>query len=103
MVRLQFGDSSPAHRGVSVSDAELKELIRAINEREHEWPEACGPALPVGRDEIYATLLRDINTRPLEQRRFTRYVGLTYATNAGLCGSRERRFDGSERGHAALG
>ena len=47
---------------------------------------ACEPLPFVGFDAVYAALLADVLGRPAEERRHLRYVSLTDASNARLCG-----------------
>jgi hypothetical protein len=85
--RLRYGDSLPGHAQLAVSGEETTQLARLIDEYEGaEQP--CAPPPFVDRDALYAAMLDDIRQQPPEDRPFVRYLGLTYATNAGACGSR---------------
>ncbi len=49
--------------------------------------EECAPLDFMTEDEKYALLLRDILAQDAEDRPFIRYLGATYSSNAGDCGS----------------
>jgi hypothetical protein len=76
-------DSTPPSRGWTVGEVAL--LARFIDGLEGDVT-ACA-ALPfVSVDELLAAVADDIAVLAEEDRRFARYVTLTYASNAGLCG-----------------
>jgi hypothetical protein len=76
-------DSKPPYRGSTTGEVAL--LARFIDELEGDVP-GCA-ALPfVGIDGVLEAVADDIAVLAAEDRRFARYVTLTYASNARLCG-----------------
>jgi hypothetical protein len=57
-------------------------------------PVGCEPLPLVSVDATFEAMAADISAAPADARPFTRYLGLTYASNSGLCGpalERQRR------------
>jgi hypothetical protein len=82
-------EGHPPALGVTVppatpGDAEL--LARFVDGLRVEAP-ACSELPFVSLDETFAALAADVAVLPADTRPFTRYLGLTYASNAGLCGA----------------
>ncbi|MEY2930750.1 MAG: hypothetical protein RL033_1499, partial [Pseudomonadota bacterium] len=66
---------------------ELALVTRFIDQLPSAPVPACA-ALPfLSSDAMYAALLTDVLRTPESDRPFQRYVGLTYASNAGWCGA----------------
>ncbi len=68
----------------SVGDVEL--FARFIDALGAETP-TCAPLPFVGSDAALASMALDLSALPPPARPFARYLGLTYASNAGVCGA----------------
>lgn len=63
-----------------------------------QWIEGLGEVLActhdggfVSVDQVYATMLQDLLRQPVEDRSFTRYLGVVNAYNSGACGTALQR------------
>jgi hypothetical protein len=81
-------DGHPPALGVTVAPASPGDaalLARFVDGLLVAAP-ACTELPFVSLEETFAALAADVAGLPADTRRFTRYLGLTYASNAGLCG-----------------
>lgn len=85
MALIRNGNMPPEDVRERLIDGELAVLGRFIDEL--QLPASpCTPLPFVSQDDLYAALLGDMASQPEAERPFIRYLGLTYASNAGLCG-----------------
>jgi hypothetical protein len=62
-------------------------ITRFIDGLRTEPPPSCERLPFLGLDEAWAAMLADVNAFPEAERRFLRYLGVSYASNAGSCGA----------------
>jgi hypothetical protein len=79
--------TSPASQPGPANRGEIALVSRFIDRLPATPSAACAEPTFQSLDAVYATLLADVQRVPAPDRPFTRYVGLTYASNAGSCGA----------------
>jgi hypothetical protein len=87
IVRSRYGDGVAAHPAPLFDASSQATLVQFIDTYSGGAKQACGPLDFRSRDDVQAAMLADIQQQAPEDRAFTRYVDMTYATNAGACGS----------------
>lgn len=65
---------------------EIALISQFIDRLRTEPPASCERLPFLGVDDAMAAMLVDVNARPEAERPFLRYVGVSYASNAGSCG-----------------
>jgi hypothetical protein len=91
VARLKDGSMPPAGTRERPTEGEIALIAQFIDELAATPAAAC-EALPfVGTDALYAAMLADISTQSVGDRPFVRYVGVTYSSNAGVCGAALQR------------
>lgn len=69
-------------------------ITQLIDRMRREPLPSCEPLPFLSGDEALAAMLADVVARPEAERPFLRYLGVSYASNAGMCGAAldEQRF-----------
>jgi mono/diheme cytochrome c family protein len=83
---IQDGSMPPAGILERLIESEIALIARFIDELEPLTVPGCDALAFVGQDDVYATMAADISLQPAGDRPFIRYLGVTHASNAGLCG-----------------
>jgi hypothetical protein len=86
MQDLRHG-STPSRRRPVPTAGDIALLSQFIDRMRSEPPPSCEPLPFLSVDDAYAALLADVNARPEADRPFLRYLGVSYASNAGSCGA----------------
>lgn len=87
LLRLSEGSTPPSVAHPGRGNTGEVALVRRFIDRLPAVPElACAPLALQSLDAIYAALLADVQRAPEQDRPFLRYVGLSYASNSGVCG-----------------
>ena len=86
--RMRDGSMPPAGSSLvrPVTSGEIALVASFVDQLPATPAAACDPLAFLSSDDVYAALLADAQAAPPQDRPFFRYVGLTYASNAGLCG-----------------
>jgi hypothetical protein len=88
LLRMSDGSMPPATGSLGKpSSGEIALVTRFIDRLPAAPAAACAALEFRDLDAVYTALLADVQRAPAPDRPFLRYVGLTYASNAGLCGS----------------
>jgi len=80
------GAPGQLQRGGDPTTGDIALLADFIDQLATEPAPRCEPLPFVGLDAAYASVLADVQSRPAEERTVLRYVSLTDASNARLCG-----------------
>jgi hypothetical protein len=69
------------------TSGEVVLISQFIDRMRTEPPPSCAPLPFLSVDEAYAAMRADVEARPEAERPFLRYSGVSYASNAGVCGA----------------
>ncbi|HTV24631.1 MAG TPA: hypothetical protein VMG12_38330, partial [Polyangiaceae bacterium] len=84
--KVFHGVTSP-ERTPSPSVGDIALVSAFIDRLRAEPPPSCAPLAFLSLDEAYGAMLADLAMQPAAAQPFVRYLGVSYASNAGLCGA----------------
>ena len=91
VARLKDGSMPPPGTRERPTQGEIALIAQLIDEMAATPPPACEALVFVGSDALYAAMVADLSTQSAVDRPFTRYLGVTYSSNAGVCGAALQR------------